>query len=103
MHGMQSAAALVRQNGILQNRFSGAAIQCDSVHGMQLEAALVMHTGILHDRFTTKGNGLFMIFKIVMTPALRMITPALFSYAVAGPNKRLRCVDVGARHATCHC
>ena len=35
-----------------------------------------------------------MIFKIVMTPALRMITPALFSYAVAGPIKRLRCVDV---------
>ena len=37
----------------------------------------------------------------MMTPALRMITPALFSYAVAGPIKRLRCVDVGARHATC--
>ena len=39
----------------------------------------------------------------MMTPALRMITPALFSYAVAGPPKGLRCVDVGAGHVTGLC
>jgi hypothetical protein len=33
---MQSGTALVMQNGILQNRFSGAAIQGDSMHGMLL-------------------------------------------------------------------
>ena len=37
MHVMQSEAALVMQNGILQNRFSGATIQGDSMHGMQSE------------------------------------------------------------------
>ena len=39
----------------------------------------------------------------MMTPALRMITPALFSYAAAGPPKGLRCVDVGAGHVTGLC
>jgi len=32
---MQAKAALEMQNGILQNRFSGAAVQADSGHGEQ--------------------------------------------------------------------
>ena len=47
VHGKQSRVALVIQNGILQNKFSGAPIQPDYVHGMQAKVALAMQDVIL--------------------------------------------------------
>jgi hypothetical protein len=51
---MQAKVALVMQNVILQNRFSGAAIQADSVHGMQSDAALVTQNGILQNKSSVR-------------------------------------------------
>ena len=51
VHGGQSKATLVIQNGTLHDRFSGAAIQADSVHGRHPKAGLVVQNGTLHNRF----------------------------------------------------